>query len=71
MEAIEEGLETKSSRKQPGYYQQRERRSKDDVRKVAVIDLGGERRLADELSERVRRLDIALQQKNWTTELVD
>jgi hypothetical protein len=28
------------------------------------------RAAADSLSERVRRLDIALQQQNWTVELV-
>lgn len=73
VEAIETGLETK-----PGggggfapYMGQVARRSKDDVRKVVTIDFKAERAAADGLSERVRRLDIALQQLNWTTELVD
>jgi hypothetical protein len=46
------------------------RRTKDDIRELATIDLPAERRLADGLSETVRRLDMALQQKNWTTELL-
>jgi hypothetical protein len=72
VEAVEEGLETgKTSKKRPAYYQQAARRSKDDVRMVPRIDVAAERRVADELSERVRRLDLALQQRNWATELVD
>lgn len=47
------------------------RRSKDDIRELATVEVTAERRVADELSETVRRLDIALQQRNWTTELVD
>jgi hypothetical protein len=69
--AVEEGLETgKSGRKQPAYYGAQARRSKDDVKKLPQVDVAAERRVADELSERVRRLDIALQQRNWTTELI-
>jgi len=72
VEAVEEGLETgKTSKKRPAYYQQAARRSKDDVRMVPRIDVAAERRVADELSERVRRLDLALQQRNWATELVE
>jgi len=72
VEAIEEGLETKPGSKAPAYYgQQQARRSKDDVRKVVTIDFKEARAAADSLSERVRRLDIALQQQNWTVELVD
>ncbi len=41
------------------------------VRKVVVVDYKAERAAADGLSERVRRLDVALQQLNWTRELVD
>lgn len=70
VDAIEEGLETKPSGSARGYYKQA-RRSKDDVRKVIVVDYKTERAAADGLSERVRRLDVALQQLNWTTELVD
>ena len=71
VEAIDEGLETKASAKTPSYYQQPARRSKDDVRKVVTIDYKAAREAADALSERVRRLDIALQQLNWTIELID
>jgi hypothetical protein len=46
------------------------RRSKDDIREVAVIDVATERRIADGLSETVRRLDVALQRQDWTTELL-
>lgn len=47
------------------------RRSKDDVRELATIDLAAERAVADGLSETIRRLDLALQQKNWTTDLLE
>lgn len=47
------------------------RRTKDDIREVAAIDVSAERRVADGLSEAVRRLDLALQQKNWTTEVLE
>ena len=46
------------------------RRSKDDIRQLPTVELRLERRTADALSEAVRRLDIALQQRNWTTELI-
>jgi hypothetical protein len=47
------------------------RRSKDDVRKIVAVDYKAARSAADDVSERVRRLDIALQQQNWTVELLD
>ncbi len=47
------------------------RRTKDDIREIPTVDLSAERRAADELSETVRRLDLALQQRNWTTDLVE
>ena len=71
VEAIEAGLETKTQARPHVYYQQQARRSKDDVRKVVTIDVKTARDAADALSERVRRLDIALQQQNWTVELID
>jgi hypothetical protein len=72
VEAIEEGLETKSSPARAGYYPvQTARRSKDDVRKVVTVDYKAARSAADDVSERVRRLDLALQQQNWTVELLD
>jgi predicted RNase H-like nuclease (RuvC/YqgF family) len=45
-------------------------RTKDDIRQIAATDIVAIRKTADDLSETVRRLDSALQQKNWTTELV-
>jgi hypothetical protein len=71
VEAIEEGLETKTQARHQAYFQQATRRSKDDVRKIVTIDFKAARDAADGLSERVRRLDIALQQQNWTVELID
>jgi hypothetical protein len=47
------------------------RRTKDDLRELPTVELRAERRAADQLSEAVRRLDLALQQRNWTTELVE
>ena len=47
------------------------RRSKEDVRELPTVDVRAERQAADTLSETVRRLDLALQQRNWTTELLD
>ena len=45
------------------------RRTKDQLRELPTVDLQSERQAADQLSEAVRRLDLALQQRNWTTEL--
>ena len=45
------------------------RRGKDDVRELPTVEVRAERRVADVLSEAVRRLDLALQQRNWTTQL--
>lgn len=45
------------------------RRTKDDVREVLRVELRSTRRAADDVSEAVRRLDLAMQQRNWTTEL--
>ena len=47
------------------------RRTKDELPEVPTVDVRAERRASDELSERVRRLDLALQQRNWTTELLE
>ena len=72
VDAIDAGLETKSSAASPAYYgQTTTRRSKDDVRKVVTVDYKAARAAADDVSERVRRLDLALQQQNWTVELLD
>jgi hypothetical protein len=47
------------------------RRAKDDLRELPTVELRAERRAADELSEAVRRLDLAVQQRNWTTQLLE
>ena len=52
-----------------GYH--RKRTSKDDLRQVVTLDVKGERKAADDLAETVRRLDLAVQQVNWTTEMVE
>ena len=70
VDAIDVGLEIRPGR-QPQYYAAPERRSKDDIRKIVAIDYKAARSAADDVSERVRRLDIALQQQNWTVELLD
>ena len=46
------------------------RRTREDVREIPTGELGTERKAADDLSEGVRRLDLLLQQRNWTTELL-
>lgn len=45
------------------------RRAKDELRELPTVDLRAERQAADRLSEAVRRLDVAVQQRNWTIEL--
>lgn len=47
------------------------KRTKDDIKQVAAIDIAEVRNVADRASKRVRELDIVLQQKNWTTDLLD
>ncbi len=47
------------------------RRAKDDIRELPTVDLRAERSVADKLSETVRLLDLAVQQRNWTTQLSD
>lgn len=47
------------------------RRTKDDLREIPTVELHAERRAANQISEAVRRLDLSLQQRNWTTDLVD
>ena len=72
VEAIDEALETSPNSKKLVYQAYRaQRRSKDDIRRIPTIDVRSARTAANDLSERVRRLDIALQQRNWTTELLD
>lgn len=45
------------------------RRTKDDVRELPRVEFRTARRAADDVSESLRRLDLAMQQRNWTTEL--
>src|SRR5262245_12806546 len=72
VEAIDEALETGiNSKVNPYQAYKAQRRSKDDVRRIATVDVRAARAAANDLSERVRRLDIALQQRNWTTDLVE
>jgi hypothetical protein len=46
------------------------RRTREELREIPTVDLRIERQAADKLSETVRRLDLALQQRNWTTDLI-
>jgi hypothetical protein len=46
------------------------RRTKDQLRELPTVELQAERQAANHLSEAVRRLDLAMQQRNWTTELI-
>ena len=46
-------------------------RTKEDIREVADVPAKEFQRMADEASEKLRRLDAALQQANWTTEVVE
>jgi hypothetical protein len=68
VEAIEDAIGTYRSGRR-GLFGSR--RSKDDVRALPTVDIAAERKVADRLSETVRRLDLALQQKDWTTELLE
>lgn len=45
-------------------------RTKDDIRQVASIDIAKTREEADKMSLDIRHLDSAIQQKNWSTELL-
>jgi hypothetical protein len=66
VDAIEQATSARGRRGWPGL-----RRTKDDLREVPTVDLADERGAADELSQTVRRLDMALQQQNWTSELLE
>jgi hypothetical protein len=48
-----------------------DRYSRSEVRSVAAIDVRAAQRTADELARAYRELDTAIQEKNWTTELLD
>ena len=46
-------------------------RTKDDIKQVNLLPVAGLRKDANALSERIRRLDLVMQQVNWTTTLLD
>lgn len=52
-----------------GERQQRYGRS--EIRILPTVDVGDLRRRADELARERRELDTAIQETNWTTELID
>lgn len=68
VETLEESTGTKAGRGR-GFLGGR--RTRDELREVPTVDLRAERRMSDELSESIRRLDLALQQRNWTTNLME
>jgi hypothetical protein len=47
------------------------RRTKDEIKQVDKLGLAELRKRNDEIAARLRRLDLTIQQKNWTTDLVD
>lgn len=65
LEAADEALGRASHRRYGGS----ERRTKDDVRRLAVGDPAARRAAHDALARRIRELDLAIQQVNWTTEI--
>lgn len=50
-------------------YGSSERRTKDDVRRLSVGDQAERRKAHDALARRIRELDLAIQQINWTVEI--
>jgi len=68
---VVEAVERVTGSRKPGRSWIGERRTKDDIKELPTVDARAERRTVDELSERIRRLDLALQQRNWTTKLID
>lgn len=69
--AVVEAVERVTGSRKTGRTWLGERRTKDDIRELPTVDPRAERRSVDELSETIRRLDLALQQRNWTTELIE
>jgi hypothetical protein len=67
VEALEAASGTGKSGRGRGFLMGR--RTKDDLRELPTVDLGASRYAADQLSETLRRLDLAIQQRNWTTPL--
>lgn len=67
--ALQHVLTNAESTRRPSRYGAR--RTTEDIKMKALINLADIRKESDEYSERIRRLDLALQQKNWTTDLVD
>jgi hypothetical protein len=46
------------------------RRTKDEVKQIAQLDVAVLRKAIDDSSKELRELDMEIQKKNWTTELV-
>lgn len=48
-----------------------DRYSRSEIRKVATVDIAALRKQADNLAQEYRELDFAIQEANWTTELIE
>ena len=51
--------------------QQQARYSRSEIRVVRQVDVAALRRRIDDLARRRRELDTAIQEQNWTTDLID
>lgn len=51
--------------------QEQARYSRSEIRLVRQIDVGGLRRRLDDLARERRELDTAIQEHNWTTDLIE
>lgn len=48
-----------------------DRYSRSEIRKVATVDVAALRKQADNLAQEYRELDFAIQEANWSTEVID
>ena len=48
-----------------------DRYSRSEIRKVATVDIAALRKQADNLAQEYRELDFAIQEANWTNELIE
>lgn len=67
LESVEEAVSGRSGRSWRGL----ERRTKDDIRRVALFNIGERRAAHDTLARRIRGLDMELQQRNWAITLIE
>lgn len=67
LEAVEEATSGRSGHSWRGL----ERRTKDDIRRLALVNVGERRAAHDHLAKRIRALDMELQQRNWNTQLLE